>query len=298
MKKITKRCLAGIAAVLAVGVVVVGLDMSASSNGWSNAYSAVVGASTTTSPSKTFLTDSIAKMKATDKYSRDCTITIDKATAAQTLTSDEQAEVDGFNVAVPKFKVRTVSTTMGNDAKKIYTSKKLTNIYGTASVGIYTDANGVYYPGDTSASWKGFFDQATIDSIFESVKADDITSYFGTSKRFVKWNTSGKTRSAVYSAKLTPDGNADFVASAFGEELVAGQEIASAKIYVDEKTQLWSKYELTINKLKSGKVTFPMKGTCKISYGSSVKVKIPFAVTWVDAVTGANEMLEKMSAVY
>lgn len=296
MKKVTKWCLAGFAAVLAVGVVAVGLNTSFS-DGWADTYSAVVGV-TSTAPSKTFLTDSITKTRATDKYSRDCTITISKATAAQTLTSDEQAEVDGFNVAVPKFKVRTISTTMGNDAKKIYTSKTLTNIYGATSVGIYADANGIYYPGDTSTTWKGFFDQDSIDGVFESVRLDDVTSYFGASKKFSKWQTSGKTRTAVYSGKLTSDGNSDFISTAFGEELVAGQSLATAKIYIDEKTQLWNKYEVTISKLKSGKVTFPLKGTCKITYGNSVKVSIPSAVTWVDAITGATEMLEKMSAVY
>lgn len=296
MKKVAKWCLAGFVSVLAVSVVVVGLNMP-SSDGWAHSYSAVVGV-TSTAPSKTFLTDSITKTKATDKYSRDCTITIDKATAVRTLNSEEQAEVDGFNAVAPKFKVRTISTTMGNDAKRIYTSKKLTNANGTTSVGIYADANGIYYPGDTSATWKGFFDQAAIDGVFESVKLDDVTSYFGASRKFSKWQTSGKTRTAVYSGKLTSDGNADFISTAFGEELVAGQSLATAKIYIDEKTQLWNKYEVTINKLKSGEVTFPLKGICKITYGNSVKVTIPSAVTWVDAITGATEMLEKMSAVY
>lgn len=297
MKKPAKLALLGSLSVLAIGAIVVGFSVSPF-DGWAYSYSSVV-ASSNAAPNSTFLSSSISKTQTTDKYSRDCVVTAGTATSTQTLTREEQTEVDSFNVDVLKFKVRTISTTTGS-SEKIFTSKEKTNVNGTVSVQIYVDAKGVYYPGDKAGAWKWFSDQTTIDAIFASVQTDDVTSYFDSAMSFLKWETVGKTRTAVYSGRLTPDGSANFVSSAFGQDLVAGQDIASAKIYIDEKTKLWTKYEVVIDKLKSGKVTFLLNGVCKITYGNAVKVKIPTGngLKWVDAKTGATEMLEKMSVVW
>ncbi|MFA5948469.1 MAG: hypothetical protein WC806_05925 [Candidatus Gracilibacteria bacterium] len=294
MKKTTKLYLSEVLLSLVVVVMVVGAN-TVFFDGWSNAYSSVTGSSKTT-PDKTFLTSSFTKTGAANIYTRDCTVTAGKATTKQKLTSDEQAEVDYFNSAVPKFKVRTIATINGKDMK-IFTSKEKTNVDGTTSAKFYIDSKGVYYPSDKIGTWKGFYNKDSIDTIFTLLLAEDVTTYFEKIMKFVKWETVGKTRSAVYSGKLNADGNSDLIGSAFGSSMVDRQDIATVKLYVDEKTQLWSKYETTISKLKSGKVTFPLKGVCKMIYGNAVKINIPTSIEWVDEAIGNEDMINLINSV-
>lgn len=297
MKKTKKWYLSGLALVLAMVAIVAGLDGS-SFNGWEDSYSSVAGSKA--APAKTFLATSFTKTAAADRYNRVCVTTAGTATATTKLTKDEQAQFDAFNKAVPKFKTTTIATlissTSTNKNKYLFSSTEKTNILGTKSVQIYVDSNAIYYPGSKKGTWKGFKDKNTVDAIFKSVKSDDVTSYFDKkSMSFVKWDTTGKT--ASYSGKVTADGNAAFISDAFGDSLVAGQDLALAKLYIDEKTQLWSKYEAVVSDLKTGKIKFPLNGVCQITYGNAVQIKIPTGVTWVDAKTGAKEMLDAVNAV-
>lgn len=293
MKKTKKSYFSNVSLALAIGLVAVGLSTSSIGEG---GYSDVVSTSKT-APAKTFLTDSISKTKAVDKYTRNCVVTAGKATPTETLTTDEQASVDYFNTVVSKFKAKNVETFMTKE-KKIFASREKINVLGTKSVQIFMDNNGVYYPGATAGKWKGFKNEDMLKGMFESVSSSNVTSYFDkNSLNFLKWETKGKARTALYSAKLNADGNSDLISGSFGKSMVEGQDIASVTLSIDEKTQLWTKYVAVIKNLKSGKIKFPLTGVCQLTYGNAVKVNLPKNVEWVDMETGIAEMLKAMSTV-
>lgn len=293
MKKTKKSYFSNVSMALAIGLVAVGLGTSSIGEG---GYSDVVSASKT-APAKTFLTSSFAKTKAVDKFTRTCVVTAGKATPTETITTDEQADVDYFNEIVGKFKAKNVETFMTKE-KKVFASREKINVSGTKSVKIFMDNNGIYYPGVKAGKWKGFKSEDMLKGMFESVNSSNVTSYFDkNSLSFLKWETKGKARTAIYSAKLNADGNYDFISSSFGKDLVEGQDIALVKLSIDEKTQMWTKYEAVIQNLKSGKIKFPLKGVCQMTYGNAVKVNIPKNVEWVDMETGVVEMIEVMSTV-
>lgn len=220
------------------------------------------------------------------------------ATSTQPLTAEEQAQMDAFNQAILKFKAESVEAFVNID-KKISISTTITNINGTKSVQILMDANGVYYPGETEGTWKGFYDESMIKSVFKSAQEDDITSFVDkTSLKFAGWRGVGKTRSAVFSGKFTPAGNESFIKSVFGENPVGDQDIASVRIYAKEKSKLWDKYEATISNFKSDMIVLPLKETCQFKYGSSVKVFMPSDVAWVDPEVGIVEMVTAMNSIY
>lgn len=293
MKKTKKSYFSNVSMALAIGLVAVGLGTSSLGG---EGYSSVVNSSKA-APAKTFLTSSFAKTKAADKYTRTCVVTAGKGTPIEVITSDEQAGVDYFNSVVDKFKAKNVETLMNKD-KKMSAARTKTNVLGTKSVQIFMDTNGVYYPGATAGKWKGFKSEDMTSSFWTSVKDSDVTSYFDkNSMSFLKWDTKGKARTAVYSAKLNADGNSDLISSSFGKSLVEGQDIASVKLSIDEKTQMWTKYEAVIQNLKSGKIKFPLTGVCQMTYGNSVKVNIPKNVEWVDMETGITEMIDAMNTV-
>jgi hypothetical protein len=293
MKKTKKSNFSNVSMALAIGLIAVSLGTS-SLNG--DGYSSVVNSSKA-APARNFITSSFAKTKAADKYSKNCVVTAGKATPTETITTDEQADVDYFNEIVGKFKAKNVETFMTKE-KKVFASREKINVSGTKSVKIFMDNNGIYYPGATAGKWKGFKSEDMLKGMFESVNTSNVTSYFDkNSMSFLKWETKGKARTAVYSAKLNADGNYDFISSSFGKDLVEGQDIASVTLYIDEKTQLWNKYVAVIKNLKSGKIQFPLTGVCQMTYGNAVKVNIPKNVEWVDMETGVVEMIEVMSTV-
>lgn len=293
MKKTKKSYFSNVSLALLIGVVAVGLGTSSIGE---EGYLSVVNSSKA-APSKFFLASSFTKTKAADKYTRTCVVTAGKATPTEALTSDEQVDVDSFNSVVGKFKAKNVETFMIKE-KKIFASREKINVLGTKSVKIFMDNNGIYYPGATAGKWKAFKNEDMLNGMFESVDGSNVTSYFDKkSMSFLKWETKGKARTAVYSAKLNADGNSDLITSSFGTSLVEGQDIASVKLSIDEKSQMWTKYEAVIQNLKSGKIKFPLKGVCQMTYGNAVKVNIPKNVEWVDMETGVVEMIDAMNTV-
>jgi glycine cleavage system H lipoate-binding protein len=72
--------------------------------------------------------------------------------------------------------------------------------------------------------------------------------------------------------------------------------VCTAKIYVDEESQLWNKTEITIN-VQSGKVVLPLYQNCQVTYGDAVKVSLPSKAKQVDTKTGSAEFSKAVASV-
>ena len=240
--------------------------------------------------SQGFFDSSWQKEASASQYKRECVFSAGKMTPGQILTEDEQKLVDDLNKNIPQFRVKTTDTIIEKD-KKLSSGREKNTVAGKASMQLSIDAKGIYYPGEKTNTWKTFMDKKMIEDIFKSARAQNLTYDFD-KKTFVfeKWENNGKSRLAVYSAKLTPDGTDDIISTATGANSEDGQEVGTFKVYIDEETRLWSKGDITIN-VKSGKVIFPLKETCQITYGDTIKIVTPGAkAKKTDAKTGAVEL--------
>ncbi len=246
--------------------------------------------------SSAFFNSSWSKEAAANRYRRDCVYTTAAATPTQTLTADEQKIVDAVNHGLSIFRVKTSDLVMEKD-KKVSSAKEKTNLDGTVAMQLYFDAKNIYYPGDKAGTWKTFQDKNIIDKLFKMIRQENLTYDFDKSTfAFANWAGTGKNRLAVYSGQLSNVGTQDVIGSATGQQQETGQPVGTAKIYLDEESQLWNKTEITIN-VQSGKIIFPLLETCQVTYGDGVKVSLPSKAKKVDAKTGNAEFSKAVSSV-
>jgi len=243
-----------------------------------------------------FFNSSWSKEIAANRYRRDCAFTAAAATPTVTPTADEQKIIDAVNRGILVYHAKTSDLVMEKD-KKISSAKERTNVDGTVAMQLYFDAKNIYYPGDKAGSWKTFQDKNIIDKLFKMIRQENVTYDFDKSMfTFANWAGTGKNRSAVYSGQLTSAGTGDVIGSATGQSQETGQPVGTAKIYVDEESQLWNKTEVTVN-VQSGKVVIPLYQNCQITYGDAIKVAMPSKVKKVDAKTGNAEFSKAIASV-
>jgi len=129
------------------------------------------------------------------------------------------------------------------------------------------------------------------------VRQENLTYGFDKSTFvFSNWEGTGKNRLAVYTGKLNSAGTADIVNSIASIDPEAGQEIGTAKIYIDEESRLWTKMEAVIM-MKSGKIVIPIQMIVSVKYGDAIKVTMPTKLKRMDAKTGLAEMQSVINAV-
>lgn len=248
------------------------------------------------SPGPAFLDSSWTLEKAANRYRREVVFTAGSATPTETLTADEQKTVDAINQGLAIYYKKTVDTIIEKD-KRVFSTVGRINANGTASAQLYVDAKGVYYPSGKAGTWKTFSNKAMVNDIFKMLRQENLTYGFdkGTFV-FSNWEGTGKNRLAVYTGKLNSAGTADIVNSIASTDPEAGQEIGTAKIYIDEESQLWTKMEAVIM-MKSGKIVIPIQMIASVKYGDTIKVAIPTKLKKMDAKTGLAEMQSITNAV-
>lgn len=247
-------------------------------------------------PGATWFNNSWAAVSAMDKYTENFVTTAGKAISTEALTADEETVLDTFNHNISLFRITNNNSIISKE-KKLSISTSKTNVDGTKSLQLFTNGKTVYYPGNKHGEWKGFSDKTLINNLLKAAHDENITYQFDKSSlKFEKWDDSSKTPVAIYNGKLTTAGNKDFIDGALTEGASVGQEIASVKVYVDEESGLWNKCEATVN-IKTGKIFFPLKGTCSMTYDTGVKINIPSKFKKVDGKTGLAEMSKIIDAL-
>jgi len=240
-------------------------------------------------PGQAFLDSSWTLETAANRYRREVVFKAGSATPTEVLTADEQKTVDAINQGLAIYYKKTVDTIIEKD-KRVFSTVGRINANGTASAQLYIGAKGVYYPSGKAGTWKTFYDKAIVSGIFKMVRQENLTYGFDKSTFvFSNWEGTGKNRLAVYTGKLNSAGTADIVNSIASIDPEAGQEIGTAKIYIDEESRLWTKMEAVIM-MKSGKIVIPIQMIVSVKYGDAIKVTMPTKLKRMDAKTGLAEM--------
>ena len=221
-----------------------------------------------------FMNSSWQKVTATDRYQRECVFTAGTATAAETLTADEQEILNTVNKNLPIYHAKANDSLIEKD-KKLSSFRERTTSAGKVSAQIFITSTLVYYPSDKAGVWTAYQDKTFINNIFQGIHQEGLNYDFDKNTLvFQNWQGTGKNRLAVYSGSLTSKGTNDVIKTGTTQNQEEGQTVGTVKIYIDEASQLWSKTEVTIN-VKSGKLLFPLYQTCKIAYNDAVKIAIP-----------------------
>src|SRR3989339_1562811 len=241
------------------------------------------------SPGPAFLDSSWTLETAANRYRREVVFKAGSATPTEVLTADEQKTVDAINQGLAIYYKKTVDTIIEKD-KRVFSTVGRINANGTASAQLYVDAKGIYYPSGNAGTWKIFSNKTMVNEIFKMARQENLTYGFDKSTFvFSNWEGTGKNRLAVYTGKLNSAGTADIVNSIASIDPEAGQEIGTAKIYIDEESRLWTKMEAVIM-MKSGKIVIPIQMIVSVKYGDAIKVTMPTKLKRMDAKTGLAEM--------
>jgi len=220
------------------------------------------------------------------QYKKECVTTASPASPAEFLTDEEQGYLNSFNEALTKFKVKNTEALISDKTLTIFSEKTKTTASDKKSASFYMDSNGIYYL--NGKKWESFQEKDLMNNLAESVKKDNITATANkTSFQFSEW----KKDIAVYTGYASEDGNMSFIKGSFGSDLSAGQDIASLKVFIDEKSGLWTGYEMANDNFKSGKILIPIIKKCKIVYDDKVKIKIPKKSKAVDAEKGIQNLM-------
>ncbi|MFA6171618.1 MAG: hypothetical protein WCW77_04485 [Patescibacteria group bacterium] len=245
-------------------------------------------------PAANFTNSSWQKTSAAANWSSDCTTTARQAAAAETLTADEQTQLDLLNQAIPVFKAREIDS-LELPNKISANLEKTTVSVGTKYLKATVIGKSLFYSNDkTGKVWKVFQDKSTTDGMLKSAKSHNIV--FGINKStmaFDHWEKSGNTRIAVFSAALTQDGTDSLISGSLSSEAGSSANLGSVNIYISEDTQQWIKTQVKVDYL-TGKVIMPIYQTCTYAY-DKVKIKAPKAKS-VTSKAGIAEMQEIYNA--
>lgn len=242
-----------------------------------------------------FINSSWQKVTATDRYQRECVFTAGLATAAETITAEEQEILNTVNENLPIYRAKANDSLIEKDKKLSSFRERITSA-GKVSAQIFITPTLIYYPSDKVGIWTAYQDKTFINNIFQGIHQEGLNYDFDKSTlTFQKWQGTGKNRLAIYSGNLTSKGTNDVIKTGTTQNQEDGQTVGSVKIYIDEASQLWSKTEVTIN-VKSGKLLLPLYQTCKNTYGDAVKITVPTKLKKVDAKTGLSGLNKILSS--
>jgi hypothetical protein len=229
------------------------------------------------------------KTSSATNWSSECNITAGLATAAQTLTADEQAQLDYLNQkAIPVFRVHEINA-FASPTKISMARAKTTINNGTKVMNAVVNGTLLYYSSDKSGKvWKVFQEKDLTKSMLQSAKSDNIVHGIDKSTIvFDHWDKSGATRVAVYKATATQEGTDSLIHNTFGPSTPSGSTLLSVNIYINEDTQQWLKTEASVNYLADN-IFMPIYQTCKYTYDTT-KVKVPKAKS-ITSKAGIDEM--------
>lgn len=243
-----------------------------------------------------FMKSSWQKTAAAANWSSDCVTTAGQAWAAQTLTADEQNQLDYLNQkAIPVFRFHEIDT-FDSPTKISAAVEKTTLNNGKKVMGSVVNGKSFYYSGDQAGKvWKVFQDKDLINSMLKSAKSHNIVYGIDQSTMaFDHWDKTGNTRVAVFKATSTQDGADSLIHNALSQSAPSGSSLLSLKIYVNEDTQQWIKTEASVNYL-SDKMLMPLQQTCKFAYDTA-KIKVPAKAKSVTSQAGLAEMQQIYNA--
>lgn len=229
------------------------------------------------------------KTSSATNWSSECTIIAGLATAAQTLTADEQTQLDYLNQkAISVFRVHEIDAFASPTKISVARSKTTIN-NGTKVMNAVVNGTSLYYSDDKSGKvWKVFKEKDLTKSMLQSAKSNNIV--YGIDKNtiaFDHWDKTGATRVAVYKATATQEGTDSLIHNTFGPSTPSGSTLLSVNIYINEDTQQWIKTEASVNYLADN-ILMPINQTCKYTYDTA-KVKVPKAKS-VTSKAGIDEM--------
>ncbi|MBI4215363.1 MAG: FecR domain-containing protein, partial [Parcubacteria group bacterium] len=246
-------------------------------------------------PAPAFFDESWKKTAAANLYKKECATTAGLAKATAELNADEQATLEQVNAILPKVRLKEVNV-IDEKAKKIYVSRDKTDADGQRSAGLYFNSKKIYYPGSKANTWKAFNDQEFINGMFSSAREQNLTYIFDKKLfKFLSWSND-LLPTAGYAGSLSAAGNASFIQSTLGAAPEEGQSLAAAKVFFDEETKLLNKYEIEVM-IQSGKLEFPIKTTCKVSYGGAAKITLPAKFQSVKSDIGKAELQKVIQSV-
>lgn len=215
-------------------------------------------------PSDQFKDKTWQKRAHIQRLSQECATTAGAATSFDTLTPEEQQELDGFNANVGKFKI-VENTQIDQKTKKAMNSVEKSDSRGTHTAVYYLDGSKITYGTSFGGPWKTYTDAPTTASLLHELEQSNVISRFDKKYfHFSGWET-GRSRAAHYDGVYSFDGARQFLLDLFGTDLEEGQELFFATIEVDGTSLDWSKITTNVN-VVSGKLTFPVHQECTIYF--------------------------------
>lgn len=243
--------------------------------------------------SNDLLNESWTETAAATKYKTTCHASAGLVTPTQALTADEQTALDMINQNIQKFSFK-MDTAASLQENKASASASRTNVDGVQAWQMFVSSKGVYYPGAKAGQWKMINDKKFTNGMLSDLKKQNIVYDFDKgSMTFSNWQTSDAIRTAVFQGNLTNTGTNSAINNIFNSSPEKDQKIATTKIFLDEKTRLWNKYEVYLH-VKSGKVEFPVTETCQIDYDPGLKIAIPTKATSMSLKAGLVEVQKMM----